>query len=150
MRFRNTGTANWVLGIPGQQANLALSGDGAALSSQWLSADRVAVQNEALVPPGGIGSFTFDVRAPTVLGTYRLDVRPVIDGTTWMEDDGVFFTVTSQILDERGQGWAMLMSYASASILAGAALLLLFLLLLMVARQLARMRRARSMSALVR
>lgn len=96
MRFRNTGTASWVKGVPGQQANLAVSGEGANLSYGWPTADRVAVQLEDVVAPGEMATFEFDVRAPSVAASYRLDVRPVIDGTTWLENDGVFFTLTSQ------------------------------------------------------
>jgi hypothetical protein len=94
--FRNTGTAPWIRGVLGQQANLAMSGEGAALASNWPSADRVAFQNESVVPPGGVGTFTFDVRGPNDAGSFRLDLRPVIDGTTWMEDEGVYLTVASR------------------------------------------------------
>ena len=96
VRFRNTGTASWVKGILGQQANLALSGNPSPLASNWLAADRVAAQSEEVVAPGAIGTFAFDVRAPAEAGAYRLALRPVIDGTTWMEDQGVFLSVESQ------------------------------------------------------
>ncbi|MBI2773465.1 MAG: hypothetical protein HYX56_03105, partial [Chloroflexi bacterium] len=45
------------------------------------------------VGPGQIGWFSFQVKAPATPGTYRLAVRGVIDGTTWLEDSGVFFTI---------------------------------------------------------
>src|SRR6266567_7822767 len=38
--------------------------------------------------------FSFQVRAPQTAGTYSLHVRPVIEGTTWMEDQGVFLAIT--------------------------------------------------------
>ena len=44
--------------------------------------------------PGGVGTFSFQVRAPLTPGTYALHLRPVIDGTTWMEDQGVFLIIT--------------------------------------------------------
>jgi len=46
------------------------------------------------VNPGGVGTFTFQLRAPSTPGVYRIAVRPVIDGTTWMENQGVFLVVT--------------------------------------------------------
>ena len=55
--------------------------------------DRVAVQNERLVQPGGTGTFTFQVRAPVLAGTYAIHLRPVIDGTVWMEDEGVYLLI---------------------------------------------------------
>lgn len=100
--FRNTGTAAWVRGVLGQQANLGLSGEGAGLSSTWPRADRVAIQNESIVQPGGVATFSFDVRAPNAPGTYRLDLRPVIDGTTWMENEGVYVLVTSRGIEAPG------------------------------------------------
>jgi hypothetical protein len=96
VRFRNTGTASWIRGVEGQQANLGVLGDGSSLAGGWPTADRAAVQAEAIVPPGGIATFSFTVRAPATAGSYRLDVRPVIDGTTWMEHEGVFISLTSQ------------------------------------------------------
>jgi hypothetical protein len=45
------------------------------------------------VAPGQIAEFRFSVRAPLSRGVYRLDLRPVIDGTTWMEDQGVFWII---------------------------------------------------------
>ena len=96
VRFRNTGTAPWIRGVPGQQANLGVTGGAADLaSSSWPTVDRATTQYEDLVQPGEIATFVLQVRAPQKPGTYRLDVRPVIDGTTWMEDEGVFFLVTT-------------------------------------------------------
>jgi hypothetical protein len=96
VRFRNTGSASWVRGITGQQANLGVVGDGGLLASGWPTPDRAAAQSEAVVPPDSIATFSFAVRAPTTAATYRLDVRPVIDGTTWMEDEGVYVALTSK------------------------------------------------------
>lgn len=44
--------------------------------------------------PGQLGWFTFSVRAPPTPGVYTLAVRPVIDGTTRLEDYGVYWTIT--------------------------------------------------------
>jgi hypothetical protein len=83
----------------GQQANLGVVNDNnmwSALGVGWLSANRVAGQAETAVAPGSLATFTFQVRAPATPGVYRIALRPVIDGTTWMEDNGVFLVITVQ------------------------------------------------------
>jgi glucose/arabinose dehydrogenase len=95
--FRNAGTQAWTKGVLGQEARLGINQDDAQwapLAVNWMSANRVAAQAEASVPPGGNATFTFQVRAPQTAGTYSLHLRPVIDGTSWMEDQGVFLTIT--------------------------------------------------------
>ena len=100
VKFQNTGTATWQKGVAGKQANLGLNGDTLTFASLgmndgWLSANRLATTSEATVSPGQTGTFTFNVRAPMTPGTYRLPLRPVIDGVTWMEDQGVYMVVVS-------------------------------------------------------
>jgi len=100
VRFQNTGTATWQKGVAGKQANLGLNGDtltfaNLGMNDGWLSGNRLATTTEATVGPGQTGTFTFNVRAPMTPGTYRLPLRPVIDGVTWMEDSGVFMVIVS-------------------------------------------------------
>src|SRR6266850_4072389 len=102
VRFRNSGTATWQKGVAGSQANLGINGDDTTFSALgmnagWLSANRPAAQSESSVGPGGTASFTFSIRAPSAPGTYRIPVRPVIDGVTWMEDQGVYLLVVSDV-----------------------------------------------------
>ncbi|MDQ2911761.1 MAG: hypothetical protein M3T56_00710, partial [Chloroflexota bacterium] len=95
--FRNAGSESWIRGTLGQEARLAVNQDNAqwaALGVNWLSANRVAAQTEASVTPGGIATFTFQVRAPQTPGLYAIHLRPVIDAVTWMEDEGVFLYIT--------------------------------------------------------
>jgi glucose/arabinose dehydrogenase len=95
--FRNTGTQTWTKGVLGQEARLGVNQDDAQwapLGVNWMSANRVAAQTEASVPSGANATFTFQVRAPQIAGTYSLHLRPVIDGTAWMEDQGVFLIIT--------------------------------------------------------
>jgi uncharacterized protein YkwD len=101
VRFQNTGTATWQKGVAGKQANLGLNGDTLAFASLgmndgWLSANRLGTTTETTVAPGQTGTFTFSVRAPTTPGTYRLPLRPVVEGVTWMEDAGVFMVIESR------------------------------------------------------
>ena len=100
VKFQNTGTATWQKGVAGQQANLGLNGDSLVfanlgMNNGWLSANRLATTVESSVAPGQTGTFTFSVRAPIAPGTYSLPLRPVIDGVTWMEDQGVFMVIVS-------------------------------------------------------
>ena len=95
--FRNTGTQSWTKGVLGQEARLGINQDDAQwapLGVNWVSANRVAAQTETSVPPGATATFSFQVRAPQIAGTYSLHLRPVIDGTAWMEDQGVFLNIT--------------------------------------------------------
>ncbi len=95
--FRNAGSQSWIRGTLGQEARLAVNQDNAqwaALGVNWLSANRVAAQTEATVTPGGVGTFTFQVRAPMTAGLYAIHLRPVIDAVSWMEDEGVFLYIT--------------------------------------------------------
>ena len=102
VRFKNTGTATWLRGVAGKQANLGINGDtqsfaALGMSVNWLSADRVATTQEASVAPGAVGTFTFSVRAPLQPGEYRIPLRPVVDGVQWMTDQGVFLVVKSDV-----------------------------------------------------
>jgi uncharacterized protein YkwD len=97
--FRNTGTEPWVRGVWGQEANLGLNGDNKEpyrlrMDVNWLWDDRVATTVEPVVAPLQVGTFRFKLRAPMAPGVYRFSIRPVIDGTVWMPDDGVFLTIT--------------------------------------------------------
>ena len=98
IKFTNTGTETWNRGIWGRQANLGLNGDDKApyrlgMAAEWLWDDRIATTTVPLVGPGEIAEFRFKVRAPMTRGTFRLNLRPVIDGTVWMEDQGVFWLI---------------------------------------------------------
>lgn len=95
--FLNAGGQTWTKGLLGQEARLGVNRDNetwAGLGVGWPSANRVAFQSESSVPPGAVGTFVFQVRAPMTPGTYAINLRPVIDGVTWMEDQGVFLYVT--------------------------------------------------------
>jgi uncharacterized protein YkwD len=96
--LRNTGYRGWYQGSPGQQANLGTSEPLDTmrydLANNWISGNRLATTTTAYVGPGQTGWFQFQVRAPATPGTYRLAVRGVIDGATWLEDQGIFFTIT--------------------------------------------------------
>ncbi|MDP9251422.1 MAG: CAP domain-containing protein [Chloroflexota bacterium] len=96
--LRNDGYRGWYRGSPGQQANIGtadpLDTPRWDLDYGWLSASRIATTTTAYVGPGQVGWFQFQVRAPLSPGSYVLRVRGVIDGSTWLEDPGVYWTIT--------------------------------------------------------
>lgn len=96
--LRNIGYRGWYRGYPGQQANLGtadpLDAQRWDLQHGWPSASRIATTTTAYVGPGQVGWFQFQVRAPSSPGTYVLRARGVIDGATWLEDPGIYWTIT--------------------------------------------------------
>jgi hypothetical protein len=107
--YYNAGARGWVSGKmgevaylgtwnpePGQDHPSPLGGDGALGSpdTDWPRYDRIAVQPAQYVGPGQVSWFQFGVKAPMTPGTYRLYLRPLVEGAQWMEDYGVFWLVT--------------------------------------------------------
>jgi hypothetical protein len=94
--FRNTGQVAWIRGAA-SEARLGYVPEGSRFDDRmavdWANAERPAVQTEAVVPPGQVATFTFKVRGVTP-GTFRLNVRPVVDGIAWLPDQGVYVEVT--------------------------------------------------------
>jgi hypothetical protein len=113
--FLNTGTLGWYLGSPGQTAYLGtwgpepgqdratqLGGDGTlgTPNTGWPQFNRVAAQAELYIGPGEVASFRFMLQAPKVPGWYRVHLRPLIEGTAWLEDQGIYWQIV--VLDEDG------------------------------------------------
>jgi hypothetical protein len=109
--FFNSGSIGWVRGRmgevaylgtsgpePGQDRASSLGGDGQLGSPDtgWPRYNRVALQPADYVGPGQVAWFQFTIQAPAGRGTYRLYLRPVIEGAAWLEDYGVFWLITVQ------------------------------------------------------
>jgi hypothetical protein len=107
--YYNSGTRGWLADTMGQVAYLGtwnpepgqdhasmLGGDGGAGSPNtgWPRYNRVAAQPAQWVGPNQVAWFQFTIVAPSVPGTYRLAIRPLVEGAQWMEDFGVFWVVT--------------------------------------------------------
>ena len=107
--FYNSGTRGWTAGKmgevaylgtwdpdPGQDRATPLGGDGTGGSpaTGWPRYNRVAVQPSPWVGPNQVAWFQFTVIAPQIPGTYRLSIRPLVEGAQWLEDYGVFWYVT--------------------------------------------------------
>ena len=96
LNYRNAGTRDWVRGINGQQVALGVVGDDRSwglFGVGWAAASRPAIQAEPTVPPGGTATFTFQFHAPGSPGIYVIPLRLVLEGVTWLEDQGVFVEV---------------------------------------------------------
>jgi hypothetical protein len=97
LKFRNVGTAPWAKGTT-TEARLGVNLDDRTISDLgmavgWPFPERPAIQLEESVAPGQVATFQFQIKG-TRLGTFQLHLRPVLDGLTWMEDEGVFLVVT--------------------------------------------------------
>jgi hypothetical protein len=108
LAYYNSGSRGWIAGRmgevaylgtwgsePGQDQPSILGGDGqlGSPATGWPRFNRIAQQPAAYVGPGQVAWFQFNLQAPSLPGTYRLYVRPLIEGATWMEDVGVFWQV---------------------------------------------------------
>jgi len=80
---------------PGADQASILGGDGTngTAATNWPRYNRVAAQPADYVGPTQVAWFQFTVKAPTAPGVYVVGLRPVIEGTQWMEDIGVFWVV---------------------------------------------------------
>ena len=110
----NSGTGGWhkdgwaaQLGTwsptPGQDQPTPLGGDGTngSPATGWPRYNRVAIQPAAWVGPNQVAWFQFQVRAPSTPGSYRLYLRPLVEGAVfggvsgqWMQDQGIYWQIT--------------------------------------------------------
>lgn len=95
IQFRNVGHTAWIRGAP-SEVRLGEVGPRPLppeMRLDWLAWDRPAAQSEPIVNEWQLATFSFKV-AGAAPGTYRLHVRPVVDGVTWLEDQGVHIDIT--------------------------------------------------------
>ena len=108
LAYYNSGSRGWIAGKmgeaaylgtwqsePGQDQPSILGGDGqlGSPATGWPRFNRIAQQPAPYVAPGQVAWFQFNLQAPSLPGTYRLYVRPLIEGAQWLEDIGVFWQV---------------------------------------------------------
>jgi hypothetical protein len=111
--YYNSGSIGWYSGLgtaaflgtwspePGQDQASLIGGDGThgSPNTRWPGYNRPATvpvngRYGAYVGPSQVAWFQFTVKAPPTPGTYRLYIRPLIEGVQWMEDIGVYWQVT--------------------------------------------------------
>lgn len=56
-------------------------------TASWISCSRPAVMDQSSVPPGGTASFSFMIKTPGQIGTYREYFKPVMEWSGWGEDN---------------------------------------------------------------
>lgn len=94
--FRNIGSTTWIRGSAAE-ARLGVVNDDRrffelGFAQNWPAPDRLAAQVESAVAPGSLANFIFQVRG-AVTGVHRIPVRPLVEGVTWMEDEGAYVEV---------------------------------------------------------
>lgn len=100
----NTGCNTWTKGTasearlgtrnpqPGQDQASALCTTGL---TGWMGSGCNRIQQlDTQVPYGARGSFTFQLRAPSIDGIFKVYLSGLIEGITWMEDHGIYIQVT--------------------------------------------------------
>lgn len=90
--FTNTGATGWSSNGSELHVGTAHPLDAASglATSSWLDANRPARMTTPYVAPGQQAWFVVTLHAPSQTGTYRLYIRPVIDGVAWLEDTGAY------------------------------------------------------------
>jgi hypothetical protein len=53
----------------------------------WMSCNRPAKMDQTSVAPGGTATFSFYVKTPSTIGTYREYFKPVVENSGWSEDN---------------------------------------------------------------
>src|SRR5688500_15420527 len=94
--FRNVGSTTWVRGSSAEARLGIVNNDrrffDLGFAHDWLAPDRPAAQLEDVVSPGSLANFSFEIRG-AVTGVHRIPLRPLVEGVTWMEDEGAYVEV---------------------------------------------------------
>lgn len=88
---KNIGTATWS-NTGSNPVRLGASHNNDR-TSQFCNCSRAATLNESSVAPGAVGTFTFNVQAPTNAGTYNEYFNLLAEGAVWMNDPGLYFGI---------------------------------------------------------
>jgi hypothetical protein len=95
LEFQNLGQVPWIKGSPTELRLAEVGADvlPAEMRASWPYPDRPAVQSEVAVYPPQVATFNFKVKG-SAPGTYRLRVRPVVEGVAWLAEEGIDVEVT--------------------------------------------------------
>lgn len=91
--LRNTGNTTWDQGTFHLGTYRTQDRNSSFTNFSWLSTNRIGMK-QTMVTPGNNALFSFNFTAPTTSGVYYEYFRPVIDGTGWMDDIGIFWKIT--------------------------------------------------------
>ena len=94
--FRNVGSTPWIRASSAEARLGVVDNDrrffDLGFAHKWLAPDRPAAQLEDVVSPGSLANFSFQIRG-AVTGVHRIPLRPLVEGVTWMEDEGAYVEV---------------------------------------------------------
>jgi len=92
---KNTGSTTWTnTGNPVRLATfIPTSRSSAFYDISWISPSRVAVSQEASVPPGQNGTFIFTVNPPRSSGYFVERFNLVMEGVSWFDDPWMEFDI---------------------------------------------------------
>jgi hypothetical protein len=94
--FRNVGSTTWIRGSIAEARLGIVNNDrrffDLGFAHDWLAPDRPAAQLEDVVSPGSLANFNLQIRG-AVTGVHRIPLRPLVEGVTWMEDEGAYVEV---------------------------------------------------------
>ncbi|MFH1088673.1 MAG: SpoIID/LytB domain-containing protein [Patescibacteria group bacterium] len=93
--LKNTGNTAWLnTGNNAVKLGTARLLDRASnfASSTWLSPNRASYADK-IIQPGEVGRFTFTIKAPEQVGTYKEYFCPVVEGVTWVNDLGIYWEI---------------------------------------------------------
>ena len=95
LSFTNTGTKSWFPtgAVP---VRLGASNPNDRTSpffnpADWAAPNRPTALDQAEVPPGKIGTFSWVLKAPEKTGSYREYYAPVAEGVTWMAPTATYY-----------------------------------------------------------
>jgi len=91
--LKNTGNSTWEKGTFHLGTYRAQDRASAFADSSWISSNRIGIDQNNVIP-GYIAQFNFSITAPKVSGVYYEYFRPVIDGSQWLQDVGIFWKIT--------------------------------------------------------
>ncbi len=99
IKAKNTGNVTWQKGVTKSQVNVGtshpLDRHSGFCDASWLNANcnRPATATENSVAPGQTGTFGFLATTPSLPGTYNEYFSLVMDGVTWLNDPGMYWTL---------------------------------------------------------
>jgi hypothetical protein len=93
LKARNVGYNTWNQSIMHLGTSNPMDRVSAFADSTWLSDTRPAQLLESSVVPGNVGTFEFEMQAPSSTGTYNEYFTPVAEGIAWLNNLGFYVTV---------------------------------------------------------
>lgn len=96
VEFKNTGNTAWAAegATPTRLGTSRRLDRGSSFyDASWITPNRAAAMSPAVVNPGEVARFTFNLNAPDKVGKYREYFQPVVDGVAWLNDVGLYWDI---------------------------------------------------------